>query len=82
MEQKLRRNTFKERYDFNCPKCPKQLWASPSIMMTGFGENSGHGTCPDCKTFFHLEIEGGLDGEKMISEVWDEWMKKRQEKNK
>lgn len=75
-KQEFKREHFKKRYDFKCPKCEKKLWAKPSIMMTGFGMNSGHGTCPDCKIFFHLEIEGGIDGERMISEIWDVWLKK------
>lgn len=79
MEQKqeYKRETFKERYNFKCPKCKKELWAGPSIMMTGFGMNQGHGTCPDCKTFFHLEIIPDIYGETMKSEVWDKWLKKQ-----
>ncbi len=82
MEQKQesKREHFKERYDFECPSCKKELWAKPSMMMTQFGINSGHGTCLDCKTFFHLEIEGGIDGEKMIAEIWDVWLKKQEKK--
>ena len=69
---------FKKSYPFKCPKCKKELWAKPSIMMIGFGINSGHGDCPDCKTFFHLEIKGGLKGKEMKSEIWDDWLKKHQ----
>lgn len=67
---------FKKRYPFKCPKCKKDLWAAPSIMMTGFGRNSGHGTCPDCKTFFHLEIKGSLKGKEMVSMKWNDFLKR------
>jgi len=72
-----KRKTFKERYDFVCCNCGAELWAEPSIMMTGFGLNRGHGTCLKCKKFLHLEIEGGLDGENMISELWEDFLKKQ-----
>lgn len=75
-KQKFKRENFKKIYDFKCCKCEKELWAKPSMMMTGFGMNQGHGSCPDCKTFFHLEIDGGLDGENMICIEWDEFLKK------
>ncbi len=71
-----KREFFKERYEFICPKCGYKQWAKPSTMMTGFGMNSGHGNCLKCKEFLHLEIEGGLNGEKMISEFWDDFLKK------
>ena len=80
MIQKIKREHFKERYDFECPKCGKELWAKPSMSMTQFGINSGHGSCLDCKCFFHLEILGGIDGEKMVAEIWDDWLKKNKEK--
>jgi hypothetical protein len=73
------RDTFKETYEFECCKCGKQLWAAPSILMTGFGMNQGHGACPSCKTSLHLEIEGGLNGERMISRDWKEWLAKKEE---
>jgi len=78
----MKRETFKERYDFKCPKCKKELWAKPSMMMTQFGNNSGHGTCPDCKTFFHLEITPDIFGERMKAEIWDKWLNKQKRKNK
>lgn len=78
-KQELKRTYFKKRYNFECPKCKKGLWAKPSMSMTQFGINSGHGTCLDCKTFFHLEIKGGLDGKKMIAEIWNDWLKKQHE---
>ncbi len=80
MKTELKRTHFKKSYDFECPKCKNKLWAKPSMMMTEFGRNSGHGTCLDCKIFFHLEIEGGLGGKKMIAEIWDNWLKKQLEK--
>lgn len=78
-KQEFKRQYFKKSYEFECPKCKKELWAKPSMMMTQFGINSGHGTCLDCKTFFHLEIAGGINGKKMIAEIWDDWLKKQHE---
>ena len=67
---------LKETYDFVCPGCKKQLWAAPSKFMQR-GVNSGHGTCPRCKTFFHLEIVPDLDGEVMQAEDWQKYMKRQ-----
>ena len=74
-KQKVKRLNFKEKYDFVCCKCNYEQWAKPSIMMAGFGINSGHGSCLNCKEFLHLEIDGGLDGENMVSKLWDDFLK-------
>ncbi len=76
-----KRTIFKKTYDFNCCKCGYKQWAAPSIMMTGFGLNQGHGSCLGCKTFLHLKIDGGLTGKKMVSILWDDFMK-NMKKNK
>ncbi len=76
-KQKLKRENFKKRYNFKCCNCGFEQSASPSIMMTGFGMNQGHGSCRECKSFLHLEIEGGLDGDKMVSEDWNSFLKKQ-----
>ena len=67
---------LRETYDFVCPGCKKQLWAAPSMSMQ-MGMNSGHGTCPRCKMFFHLEIVPDLDGDIMEAEDWQKYMKRR-----
>lgn len=77
MNQELKRETFKEKYDFKCAKCGYEQWAKPSMMMTEAGINSGHGSCLECGEFLHLEIEGGLDGENMISILWEDFLKQR-----
>jgi len=46
------------------------------MMMTQFGLNQGHGSCMDCKEFLHLEIKDGIDGDEMISMLWDDYLKK------
>ena len=76
-KQLLQREYFKEKYNFICCNCGYDQSAKPSIMMKGFGMNSGHGDCLNCGEFLHLEIEGGLDGEKMVSELWDNFLKKQ-----
>jgi len=75
-KQKFKREHFKEKYDFACCACGYEQWAKPSMMMTCFGMNQGHGSCMECKEFLHLEIDGGLDGDKMISMLWDDYLKK------
>ena len=75
-KQELKREYFKKSYDFVCCKCGYKQWAKPSMMMTAFGMNRGHGSCLKCKEFLHLEIDGGLDGENMVSELWDDFLKK------
>ena len=77
-KQKLKREYLKKRYNFVCCNCGYKQSAKPSIMMVGFGINTGHGSCLKCKKFLHLEIEGGLDGEKMVSELWDDFLKKEE----
>ena len=75
MKQEFKREYFREKYDFICYNCGAKLWAKPSMMMTEFGINQGHGSCKDCKKFLHLEIENGIDGKCMISMLWDDYLK-------
>ena len=82
MEQKLKREYFKESYDFASCKCGYKQGAKPSILMRGFGMNSGSGQCLNCKEFLHLEIEGGIDGENTISTLWNDNLKKIKQKGK
>jgi hypothetical protein len=42
------------------------MTAAPSIAMM-MGVNIGGGECSQCKTYLALEIEGGVDGERMTS---------------
>ncbi len=66
---------FKHKYPFTCCVCgAKDLWAKPSMSMV-FGRNSGHGTCPQCKTFLHLVIYPDLNGEYMVSKKWSDYIK-------
>ena len=80
-KQKFKREYFKKKYDFVCCNCGHEQWARPSMMMTQFGMNQGHGSCLKCKEFLHLEIEGGIDGDQMISILWDDYLKKEGIKN-
>ena len=59
-----------DRYSCVCVQCGYEFEAARSLWMD-MGLNSGHGSCPKCRTFLHLEIEGGLDGERMVSELWE-----------
>ena len=62
---------LKDKYDFNCPSCKKELTAKPSLAMWS-GYNSGVGNCLDCKALFHLEIDE--KNERMIAVDWDTWL--------
>lgn len=62
---------FKERYDFTCSECGHEMQAEPSIAMTDFGLNSGHGKCSKCGTFLRLKI--AANGEYMESESYDKF---------
>jgi transcription elongation factor Elf1 len=59
-------------YSFTCAACGHEQMARPSIMMHGFGLNTGHGKCMECGTFLHLEID--TEKQVMISQDWDEWL--------
>ena len=70
-----KRKSFKEKYDFICCNCGCEQWAKPSMSMTVLGRNSGCGSCSECKKFLHLEIDGGLEGDEMISTLWEDYTK-------
>lgn len=65
---------MKDKYKFNYAACGAELTAKPSFSMQ-LGINSGHGTCLKCKSFLHLMIDSDLDGDKMASEKWDDFIK-------
>lgn len=70
------RDTFLERYPFTCPKCGKESYAAPSLMMTFAGINTGHGNCPGCKEFLHLEITPDMYGDRMAAISWNDYLKR------
>lgn len=39
-----------------CCRCGYEFFVKPSLMFTGFGENTGHAGCPQCKLFCHVEL--------------------------
>lgn len=43
-------------YDAECPRCATALGVRPGLSML-HGINSGHGNCPRCGLFLHLQIE-------------------------
>lgn len=71
-------NDLKESYGFECANCGYEQRAAPSLAMKCFHENSGHGTCLGCGTFLRLRIDE--TGEKMVSQIWDEYLKSVQVK--
>lgn len=60
---------FKEAYPFTCVVCGHEQIAQISIFMH-MGLNSGHGSCLQCRTFLHLEIQG----DRMVSQEWEAWL--------
>ena len=81
-KQQFKREYFKKSYDFVCCNCGYEQWAKPSMSMTALGRNSGCGSCLKCGEFVHLEIEGGIDGENMISKLWDDFLKELKSEDK
>lgn len=71
---------IKEVYDLECCKCHQTFGVNPSMMMTAFGINSGHGRClnEDCKASLHLWIEDGV----MKSELHDDYVNRIKESQK
>jgi hypothetical protein len=61
---------LREVYDLTCPVCATTLGVRPGLSMHS-GWNSGHGTCPRCRTFLHLEITA--DNERMDAIRWDDY---------
>jgi hypothetical protein len=53
-----------------CCVCKRELTFRPSLAMQ-CGMNSGHLTCPGCKTFLHIEI---MEGDRANSEKWDDYL--------
>jgi len=80
-KQSFKREFFKKSYNFICVNCGHEQSAKPSMSMTEWGRNSGHGSCLKCNKFLHLEIEGGIDGGKMVSMLWDDFLKREGIKN-
>lgn len=69
--------TEQKRYPCRCAVCSYEFHAAKSILMEDWGMNSGHGSCPGCKTFLHLEMSDS--GESMRSEKWEKWLARTQE---
>lgn len=44
-----------DRLHTKCSECDTQLTISPSLSMQ-MGGDSGHVTCPNCKTFLHVQL--------------------------
>lgn len=72
-------DTSNKRYKAVCPNCSKIFYAQKSISME-IGLNSGHGYCPQCKTFLHLQLND--DQTEMLAEDFDIYLKKTSESGK
>ena len=67
---------LKDRYPTICPLCGNDFNIIPSMFMT-MGLNTGCVSCPSCRSFLHVEISPYLDGDHMESQLWDEYMKQK-----
>lgn len=63
------------RYEAKCPVCSRVFYACKSIAQEMGLEDCGHGSCPGCHTFLHLEYKAGT----MKAELWDDFMERRRE---
>jgi len=59
-----------ESYPVKCAVCSHEFRAAPSMLMTGFAINSGSASCPECRTYLHLEIAG----DRMNSARYDQYL--------
>jgi len=55
-----------------CSQCHREFYIGKSLAMQ-MGMNSGHCTCPDCKTFLHVEI---LEGDAAWTEPYADFLKR------
>lgn len=61
----------RKRYPTACCKCGHEFQIGASIAMQ-LGMNSGHATCPKCKTFLHVELTE--DETAAVTEEWESWL--------
>ncbi len=55
-----------------CSECKIEFYVGLSLAMQS-GINSGHGSCPKCRTFLHIEI---LEGDSAWTEPFDNYLKR------
>jgi hypothetical protein len=55
-----------------CAVCKHEFYIGASIAMR-MGLNTGHCTCPSCKTFLHCEL---LEGDEAWTERHSDWLKR------
>lgn len=55
-----------------CCQCNHPFQIRPSLSMQ-MGRNTGHASCPNCKTFLHVEI---LEGDEAWTEPWDQYVQR------
>ena len=62
----------RRRYPCDCCVCGHTFYAAQSFMMQDFNINSGCGSCPECDTFLHLEMDPDIGGFQMVSQRMSE----------
>lgn len=61
----------RERYKCECP-CGKVFYAAKSIFQYWGILDAGHGSCPECKTFYNLTVQEETKSMKLTP--WDEYV--------
>jgi hypothetical protein len=64
----------RQRYTCKCP-CGNVFYAAKSIMQEWGILDTGHGSCPECKTFYNLAVDEVTKTMKLTP--WDEYVKNR-----
>lgn len=65
----------RKRYECNC-YCGKTFYACKSIFQEWGILDKGHGSCPECKTFYNLSVDE--ENGKMILTEWNKYLNKRE----
>ena len=64
----------RKRYRCDCP-CGNTFWACKSIFQEFFkNDKAGHGSCPECKTFYNLTFDA--ENECMKLTKWEDYIEK------
>lgn len=64
----------RERYKCECP-CGKVFYAAMSLAQSWGSLDAGHGSCPECKTFYNLTVQEETKSMKLTP--WDEYIENR-----
>lgn len=72
-----KKTDVRRRYAIKCPECGGEFYACKSIAQEIGLSDCGHGSCPKCHTFLHLEYNPKENS--MRAEIWEKFMERRKE---